>query len=60
VPRWLRILFAMVVLSVWTAFAIGQLIKGELPDLKFLGLPGGLVLILWPPRRKSSSEDNEE
>jgi hypothetical protein len=60
VPRWLRILFAMVVLAVWTAFAVVELVKGELPDLKFLGLPGALVLILWPPKRKPPDPDDDE
>lgn len=58
-PRWLRILVMMVVLGVWLAVSAVSLIKGELPDYKTLGIPGALVLVLWPPRRKPPKDDDE-
>lgn len=58
-PRWLRILVMMVVLGVWLAVAAASLISGELPDYKVLGIPGALVLVLWPPKRGKRKDDEE-
>jgi len=59
VPRWLRILVMMVVLGVWIAVAAVSLVQGELPDFKVLGIPGALVLVLWPPKRGKPKDDDE-
>lgn len=59
-PRWLRILVMMAVLGVWLAVAAVSLFSGELPDYKVLGIPGALVLVLWPPKRSKSRKDDDE
>jgi hypothetical protein len=59
VPRRLRILVMMVVLVAWLAVVTVSLFVGELPDYKLLGIPGALVLVLWPPKRKPPKDDDE-
>jgi hypothetical protein len=59
VPRWLRILVMMAVLAGWLAVVVVSLFQGDLPDYKLLGIPGALVLVIWPPKRKPRRDDDE-
>jgi hypothetical protein len=59
VPRRLRILVMMVVLFGWLAVVTVSLIQHAIPDYKLLGIPGALVLVLWPPKRKPPKDDDE-
>lgn len=56
-PRRLRILVLLVVLTAWLAVVAAYLVKGELPDYKLLGIPAVIVAALWPPKRKPKDDD---
>lgn len=44
-----RTIVLLVVLTVWVVVIGATLVKGALPDVPLLGIPGGVYLALYPP-----------
>lgn len=66
--RWVRNLVMCTVLGAWVVTVAATLLQGKLPDAVFLGIPGGVYVLLAdnplsiirrPPGRRRAAESEK-